>query len=97
MALLPVHCMPPDNLLRSITNSRPQKLATHPSDACEWENLLSIFHPDAYIYTTWTGRTHHADFIRMSQDGMDNGAFFMHRTHGSTTDINPAGTHAVTR
>lgn len=24
-------------------------------DACEWENLESIFAPTAYIYTTWTG------------------------------------------
>lgn len=28
---------------------------------------------------------------------MDNGAFIMHRIHGSTTDINPAGTRAVTK
>lgn len=67
------------------------------SDACEWENLLSIFHPDAYIYTTWTGRTHHADFIEMSKVGMDKGAFIMHRIHGSTTDINPEATRAVTK
>jgi hypothetical protein len=28
---------------------------------------------------------------------MDKGAFIMHRIHGSTTDINPAGTRAVTK
>lgn len=67
------------------------------SDACEWENLLSIFHPDAYIYTTWTGRTHHKDFIAASQRGMDNGAFIMHRVHGSSTDITPAADRAVTK
>jgi hypothetical protein len=66
-------------------------------DACEWENLLSIFHPDAYIYTTWTGRTHHKDFVEVSKAGMDKGAFIMHRVHGSTTDINPEGTRAVTK
>jgi hypothetical protein len=66
-------------------------------DACEWENLLSIFHPDAYIYTTWTGRTHHKDFLEVSKAGMDKGAFIMHRIHGSTTDINPAATRAVTK
>ena len=66
-------------------------------DACEWENLLSIFHPSAYIYTTWTGRTHHLDFIKASKAGMDKGAFIMHRVHGSTTDINPEGTRAVTK
>ena len=24
-------------------------------DTCEWENLASIFAPDCYIYTTWSG------------------------------------------
>lgn len=24
-------------------------------DTCEWENLESIFAPDCYIYTTWSG------------------------------------------
>ena len=66
-------------------------------DACEWENLLSIFHPSAYIYTTWTGRTHHLDFIAASKRGMDNGAFIMHRVHGSTTDVSPEGTRATTK
>ncbi|KAJ9649714.1 Vacuolar protease A [Coniosporium tulheliwenetii] len=66
-------------------------------DACEWENLLSIFHPDAYIYTTWTGRTHHRDFIAASKAGMDKGAFIMHRCHGASTDINPEATRAVTK
>ena len=66
-------------------------------DACEWENLLSIFHPDAYIYTTWTGRTHYLKFIEGSKAGMDKGAFIMHRIHGSTTDINPEATRAVTK
>jgi hypothetical protein len=28
---------------------------------------------------------------------MDKGAFIMHRCHGCTTDINAAGTHAVTK
>lgn len=28
---------------------------------------------------------------------MDNGAFIMHRVHGSTTDITPAATRAVTK
>jgi hypothetical protein len=66
-------------------------------DACEWENLLSIFHPSAYIYTTWTGRTHHLDFIESSKAGMDKGAFIMHRVHGSSTDLAPAGIRAVTK
>lgn len=67
------------------------------SDSCEWENLASIFHSDAYIFTTWTGRTHFRDFIAASQKGMDNGAFIMHRIHGSTTDINRDATRAVTK
>lgn len=74
-----------------------QLLTTFSRDACEWENLESIFHPDAYIYTTWTGRTHHKDFIKASQAGMDKGAFIMHRCHGISTDINSAGTRAVTK
>jgi hypothetical protein len=24
-------------------------------DTCEWENLASIFAPNCYIYTTWSG------------------------------------------
>ena len=24
-------------------------------DTCEWENLESLFAPDAYVFTTWTG------------------------------------------
>ncbi|KAH8812450.1 hypothetical protein F5884DRAFT_310112 [Xylogone sp. PMI_703] len=66
-------------------------------DSSEWENLASIFHSDAYIYTTWTGRTHFRDFIAASQRGMDNGAWIMHRVHGSTTDINLSATRAVTK
>lgn len=59
--------------------------------------MLSIFHPTAYIYTTWTGKTHHLDFVRASKVGMDKGAFIMHRVHGSTTDIDPQGKRAVTK
>ena len=66
-------------------------------DACEWENLKSLFHPDAYIYTTWTGRTHYMDFINASQKGMDNGAFIMHRCYGASTDIEPEAKSAVTK
>lgn len=71
--------------------------AHYPSDACEWDNFRSIFHSDAYIYTTWTGRTFYEDFIAASQRGMDTGAFIMHRVHGSSTDITPDATRAVTK
>ena len=37
------------------------------------------------------------DFIRASQKGMDEGAFTMHRIHGSTTDIDISATRAVTK
>ena len=47
--------------------------------------------------TSIIGRTHHKDFIAVSKTGMDNGAFIMHRCHGSTTDIDPTGTRAVTK
>ncbi|KAF3394557.1 Uncharacterized protein F1880_004824 [Penicillium rolfsii] len=66
-------------------------------DSCEWENLESIFHEDAYIYTSWTGRTLFQDFIKASKRGMDNGAFIMHRIHGLSTDINVTATRAVTK
>lgn len=73
----------------------PTQIPPH-SDACEWENFKSIFHyPDAYVYTTWTGRTAIADFIAASQSGMDRGAFIMHRVHGTTTDLQ--GSRAVTK
>ncbi|KAL4911346.1 hypothetical protein BDW74DRAFT_164871 [Aspergillus multicolor] len=66
-------------------------------DACEWENFASIFHADAVVYTTWSGRVHYKDFIAGSQAGMDAGAFIMHRCHGCTSDITPDGTRAVTK
>ena len=67
------------------------------SDACEWKNFRSLFEPDAYVYTTWSGKVHIDDFIHSSQAGMDKGAFIMHRVHGSTTDINASATRAVTK
>ena len=40
-------------------------------DAREWENFRTIFHPDgAYVYTTWTGKTHIDKFIEASMAGM---------------------------
>ncbi|EEU38514.1 uncharacterized protein NECHADRAFT_73962 [Fusarium vanettenii 77-13-4] len=66
-------------------------------DSCEWENFESIFHPGAYVYTTWSGRVAYQDFIAASKAGMDKGAFIMHRCHGSSTDINVDGTRAVTK
>src|ERR1700710_1052999 len=66
-------------------------------DACEWENFASIFHEDAHVYTTWSGRVHYRDFIAGSKAGMDKGAFIMHRCHGTTTDINREGMRAVTK
>jgi hypothetical protein len=67
------------------------------SDAREWENFRSLFHPDAFVYTTWTGRTAIEDFITASQVGMDNGAFIMHRIHGSSVDIEEGGKRAVVK
>ncbi|KIM91178.1 hypothetical protein PILCRDRAFT_811687 [Piloderma croceum F 1598] len=66
-------------------------------DAREWENFRSLFHPDAFVYTTWTGRTAIEDFITASQGGMDNGAFIMHRIHGSSVDIEEGGKRAVVK
>jgi len=66
-------------------------------DYCEWENLESLFAPNAYIYTSWTGKTPYQDFIAASKAGMDKGALIMHRCLGTTTDINLEGTRAVTK
>jgi hypothetical protein len=67
------------------------------SDAGEWENLKAVFHPGAYMFTTWTGKTPYLDFIAATQRAMDMGAFVVHRVHGTTTEINPASTRAVTK
>ncbi|KAI9710356.1 MAG: Vacuolar protease A [Bogoriella megaspora] len=66
-------------------------------DSCEWANFASIFHPGAYVYTTWSGRVSYTDFISMSQAGMDKGSFIMHRCHGTTTDVSLNATRAVTK
>lgn len=78
--------------------SLPSRIDTlHHRDSCEWDNLRSIFHPGAHIYTTWTGRTPYEDFIAASKAGMAKGVFIMHRIHGSTTDITTDATRAVTK
>ncbi len=66
-------------------------------DACEWDNFASIFHPDAHIYTTWSGRVHFRKFFEISKAGMDEGAFIMHRCNGASTDIRLDSTRAVTK
>ncbi|KAH1296309.1 hypothetical protein KXV78_005101 [Aspergillus fumigatus] len=88
----------PDNLV--LERARLRELAEGwpcYRDACEWENFASIFHADANVYTTWSGRMHYADFIAASQAGMDKGAFIMHRCHGVTSDITPDALRAVTK
>ena len=106
-----LHSLPPGSRpLAALRNNGPSALALERyklrelaegwplyRDACEWENLASIFHPSAYIYTTWSGRTHYLDFIAGSKTGMDNDAFIMHRCHGVSTDISPDGRRAVTK
>jgi SnoaL-like domain len=88
----PAHLALDRHLLRELAEGWPLY-----RDACEWENLASLFHPDAHIYTTWTGKTHYRDFIAASQKGMDEGAFIMHRCHGITTDIDEGGRRAVSK
>ncbi|KAL4953477.1 hypothetical protein BDW69DRAFT_200153 [Aspergillus filifer] len=88
----------PDNLV--LERSKLRELAEGwpcYRDSCEWENFTSIFHPGAYVYTTWSGRVLATDFIEASKAGMDKGAFIMHRCHGVTSDIEPSGTRAVTK
>ncbi|KAF5359982.1 hypothetical protein D9758_007590 [Tetrapyrgos nigripes] len=104
-----LHSLPagsrPDNAIR---NNGPDNLALERfklrelaegwplyRDHREWTNFRSIFSKDAYVYTTWTGRIHIDNFIKISKDGMDNGAHIMHRTHGSSVDIQ--GNRAVVK
>ncbi len=68
---------------------------SHRSDAREWTDFRSLFHPGAFVYTTWTGRTPIEDFIKALQDEIDEGASIMHRIHGSSVDL--AGTRAVVK
>ncbi|KIX96424.1 uncharacterized protein Z520_07690 [Fonsecaea multimorphosa CBS 102226] len=109
--MLDLHSLPEGSRPRNVVrNNGPNSLALERwklrelaegwpcyRDACEWQNLESIFHPEAHIYTTWSGKVHHLDFIAASQRGMDNGAFIMHQCHGTSTDITPDATRAVTK
>lgn len=52
---------------------------------------------NSILICSWTGRTAISDFISASQKGMDNGAFIMHRIHGSSVDITPDATRAVVK
>ena len=97
MAVLSVSNAHSDVLRATLEPNVEEPEDNHDSDACEWDNLMSIFHPNAYIYTSWTGRTLYTDFIDASKAGMDKGVFIMHRVHGTTTDINVAATRAVTK
>ncbi|KAJ7261880.1 putative pathogenesis associated protein Pep2 [Mycena rebaudengoi] len=104
-----LHSLPPDTRpTNAIRNNGPADLAIERfklrelaegwpmyRDAREWENFRSIFHPGAFVYTTWTGRISIEDFIAVSQAGMDSGASIMHRVHGSSVDL--AGTRAVVK
>jgi hypothetical protein len=61
-------------------------------DAAEWQNYSSMFHPGAYITTSWTqGRLD--DFIASSKEGFEkqtpHGPFpyILHRICGQTVDI----------
>ena len=106
-----LHSLPPGSRPESaVRNNGPNHLALERyklrelaegwpmyRDACEWENLEGLFHSDAYIYTTWTGKTYFRDFIAASKRGMDAGAFIMHRCHGISTDINTNATRATTK
>lgn len=66
-------------------------------DAREWENFRDLFHPGAVVYTTWSGRIDIEEFIKASQSGMDQGAFIMHRIHGSSVEIADGGDRAVVK
>jgi len=106
-----LHSLPAGSRPNAVRNNGPNDLALERyllrelaegwpcyRDACEWENFKSIFHyPDAYVYTTWTGRTPIADFIEVSKRGMDNGVFVLHRCHGTTTDIDMTKKRAITK
>jgi SnoaL-like domain len=58
------------------------------SDHCEWENFESLFHPDAYVYATWTRRTAIADFIKTSKG---NGQRCVHNALNPRDERRPTG------
>ena len=61
-------------------------------DAAEWQNYSSMFHPGAYITTSWTqGRLD--DFIASSKEGFEKQTphspfpYILHRICGQTVDV----------
>jgi hypothetical protein len=61
-------------------------------DAAEWSNYASMFHPSAFITTSWTqGRL--KDFIESSKEGFEKQAphgpfpYILHRICGQTVDL----------
>ncbi|MCJ1309792.1 hypothetical protein MMC25_003453 [Agyrium rufum] len=66
-------------------------------DAAEWEKYRSMFHPDAYIATSWK-QGPIEDFITASKEGFSAGSEFMyilHRIIGQTVDLQ--GDRAVSK
>ena len=69
-------------------------------DAAEWENYAAMFHPTAYITTSWTqGPLSH--FIAASKKGFEQQAphgpfpYILHRVNGQVVEV--AGQRAVSK
>jgi hypothetical protein len=41
-------------------------------DTCEWDNLESIFAPNCYIYTTWSGYDSDTKILNVADPGKEN-------------------------
>ncbi|KAH7308043.1 hypothetical protein B0I35DRAFT_483333 [Stachybotrys elegans] len=64
-------------------------------DNSEWKNYRSLFMKDAYVWTTWSGRQHIDDFIKISRDGKAKGVFIQHRETGTAVELNQAADRAI--
>jgi hypothetical protein len=56
-------------------------------DASEWMNFRSIFAKKAFVWTTWSGPLSIEDFIQVSKDGKDKGAWIQHRECGTLVEL----------
>ncbi len=56
-------------------------------DARDWDRFRSVWHADGRMMATWW-QGPFEDFIRVSQEGWDNGVRILHFLGGSTIDIN---------
>ena len=56
-------------------------------DAGDWERFRTVWHPDGWMTATWF-QGPAAQFIEVSQRGVENGVNILHFLGGSTIDVN---------